>query len=149
MKSQTLVPAGRVGAIYDIIVTAGFATPWTASLILGLLAHIHNAFGLPGAAMPEFESFHLFYVALFGIVVTMWSVVRIVWPVPLLIAADTFGRAAFALMFVWALVGGHSAVVVPFLVLEVTFLVFQGLGVRKALRADQTNPSIARELATA
>ena len=149
MKSQTLVPAGRVGAIYDIVVTAGFATPWTASLILGLSAHIHNAFGLPGAPMPEFESFHLFYVALFGIVVTMWSMVRIIWPVPLLIAADTLGRAAFSSMFIWALVGGHSAVVVPFLVLEVTFLVFQGLGVRKALRADEASRSIARELATA
>ncbi len=149
MKSQNLVPAGRVGAIYDLVVTAGFATPWTASLILGVLAHIHSTLGLPGAPMPEFESFHLFYVALFGIVVTMWSVVRIIWPVPLLIAADTFGRAAFSLMFIWALAGGHSAVVVPFLVLEVTFLVFQGLGVRKALRADQVNRPTARELATA
>jgi hypothetical protein len=60
VRSQTLVPAGRIGAIYDIIVTAGFATPWTAGLILSLLAHIHNWFGLPGAEMPEFESFHLF-----------------------------------------------------------------------------------------
>jgi hypothetical protein len=86
-------------------------------------------------------------VALFGIVVTMWSAVRIIRPVPLLIAADTFGRAAFSLMFIWALAGGHSTLVVPFLVLELTFLIAQGLGVRKALRADRASRPLARELA--
>ena len=137
MRSLTLVPAGRVGAIYDLAVTAAFATPWTAALVLGVLGHVHGSLGLPGADMPNFETAHVLFVTLFGIVVTMWGVVRVIWPVPLLIAADTAGRAAFALTFVWALTAGHSTVIVGFLVLEVIFLIAQGLGVRKALQADR------------
>jgi hypothetical protein len=93
--------------------------------------------GLPGDAPPTFETAHMVYVTLFGIVVTMWGIVRVLWPVPLLIAADTFGRAAFSLTFIWALLNGFSTVVVGFLVLELAWLVAQGLGVRKALKADR------------
>jgi hypothetical protein len=134
MKSQRYVRAGRIGAIYDLAVTAAFATPWTAALVLSVLAKVHDSLGLPGDAIPEFDSSHMLYVALFGIVVTMWAVVRVIRPIPLLITADTVGRAAFALTFVWSLSQGDSAVVVPFLVLELAFLVYQGLGVRAALK---------------
>jgi hypothetical protein len=137
MRSQTPVPAGRAGAIYDIVVTAGFATPWTATLLLGALAHVHDSLGLSGSAMPDFETSHVLFVTLFGVVVTMWAVVRAIWPVPFLIAADTVGRAAFALAFIWALAAGHSTVIAAFLVLEIAFLVAQGLGVRKALQKDR------------
>src|SRR5919202_3938100 len=137
MRSLTLVRAGRIGAIYDFIVTSSFATPWTATFVVGVMGDIHNGLGLSGEAMPSLGTSHLLFVTLFGIVVTMWGVVRIIWPVPLLIAADTVGRAAFTLAFLWALTSGHSTVIVPLLVLEVGFLVYQGLGVRKALRANQ------------
>ena len=137
MRSQTHVPAGRVGAIYDLIVTAGFATPWTAAFMLGVLAKVHDWLGLSGSSMPVFEPSHVLFVTLFGVVVTMWAVVRVLWPVPMLIAADTVGRAAFALAFVWALAAGHSTVIVAFLVLEVAFLIAQGLGVRKALTTEK------------
>ena len=139
VRSQTRIPAGRIGAIYDIVVTAGFATTWTATLLLGVLAQVHDSLGLPGSAMPDFETSHMLFVTLFGVAVTMWGVVRAIWPVPLLIAADTVGRGAFALAFVWALAAGHSAVLVAFLLLEVAFLVAQGLGVRKALTADRSS----------
>ncbi len=132
-SSQSPVRAGKIGAIYDVVVSAGFATPWTASFVLRALSSIHDGLGLPGSEMPAFETSHLLFVTLFGIVVTMWSVVRILRPIPLLIAADTAGRAAFSLAFVWALAKGHSTVIIPFLVLELGFLVAQGLGVRKTL----------------
>lgn len=138
--SQRRVPAGRVGAIFDVVITAGFATPWTAELVIRLLGNIHDSLGLAGSEMPEFDTPHLLYVTLFGVVVTMWGVVRILRPVPLLIATDTVGRAAFALTFIWALAEGHSTVVVVFLVTEIAFLVAQWLGVRKALAADKTEP---------
>ncbi len=134
--SQRRVPAGRVGAIFDVVITAGFATPWTADLVLRLLGNAHDRFGLGGSDLPEFGTSHLVYVTLFGVVVTMWGVVRILRPVPLLIAADTVGRAAFALTFTWALLEGHSTVVVVFLATEIGFLIAQWLGVRKALAAD-------------
>ena len=137
MRSQTPVPAGRVGAIWDIVATTGFATPWTAALLLSVLAQVHDSLGLGGDPMPEFETSHMLFVTLFGVVVTLWAVVRVMWPVPLLIAADTVGRVAFASFFVWALIEGHSTVLVAFLIPEVGFLIAQALGVRKALRADR------------
>ena len=143
MRSQTFVPAGRIGAIYDVAVTAGFATPWTATFVLGVLTQLHHSLDLPGAPLPTFDTSHVLFVTLFGIVVTMWGVVRILWPVPLLIAADTVGRAAFSLAFVWALVAGHSTVVVAFLIVEMAFFVAQGLGVRAALRADRESQLLA------
>jgi hypothetical protein len=136
MKSQRYVRAGRIGAVYDLVVTSPFATPWTAALVLTVLGQLHESLGLPGEAMPEFDTSHMLYVTLFGIIVTLWSIVRIVRPIPLLIAADTLGRAAFSMTFIWTLAQGHSAVIVPFLVLEVAFLIYQAIGVRAALRAD-------------
>ena len=55
----------------------------------------------------------------------------------LLIAADTVGRAAFATFFIWSLLNGHSAVVVAFLIPEVSWLIAQAVGVRKALNNDR------------
>ncbi|MDF2967166.1 MAG: hypothetical protein K0Q93_944 [Nocardioidaceae bacterium] len=137
MRSLRPVRVGRAGAIYDLITTVGFATPWTATLVLGGLADVHDKLGLAGDPMPTFETSHLLFVILFGVIVTLWSVVRIMWPVPLLIAADTVGRAAFCTFFIWSLLHGHSAVVVAFLIPEVSWLIAQALGVRKALKDDR------------
>ncbi len=146
MRSFRPVRVGRAGAIYDLMTTVGFATPWTATLVLGILADVHDELGLAGDPMPTFETSHLLFVTLFGVIVTLWSVVRILWPVPLLIAADTVGRAAFSAFFISSLLNGHSAVVVTFLIPEVSWLIAQGLGVRKALRDDRegvTGPVLA------
>jgi hypothetical protein len=137
ISSRRPVRVGRAGAIYDLITTVGFATPWTATLVLGLLTDTHNKLGLFGDPMPTFETSHLLFVTLFGVIVSLWSVVRILSPVPLLIAADTVGRAAFSTFFIWSLLNGHSAVVVAFLIPEVSWLVAQALGVRKALKEDR------------
>jgi hypothetical protein len=137
LRSTRPVRAGQAGALYDLVVTAGFATPWTAAFILGLLASVQDAAGLPGDPMPAFGVSPLLFVTLFGVVVTMWSVVRLIRPTAFLVAVDTVGRAVFATWFTWALLAGHSTVIVAFLALEVTFLVVQGLGVRRALRLDR------------
>ena len=150
MRSTRPIRAGRIGAWYDIIITAGFATPWTAALIIGLLGTIKDAAGLPGEPMPVFDVSHLLFVTLFGVVVTMWGVVRVLRPTALLITADTVGRAVFAAYFIWALLAGHSTVIAAFLVLELAFLVAQGLGVRRALRLDrdaETTPHAIRSRA--
>ena len=136
LSSTRTVRAGRAGGVYDIVVTAGFATPWTAALILSLLAQVHETLGLPGDPMPTFDTSHLLFVALFGVVVTMWGVVRLIRPTAFLVTVDTVGRAVFASWFTWALLAAHSTVVVAFLALELTFLVAQALGVRSALRLD-------------
>ena len=137
MKSEQYVRAGRIGAIYDLGVTAPFATPWTAALVLNVLGQLHNSLALPGDVIPAFGTSHLLYVTLFGIIVTLWAAVRLIRPIPLLIAADTVGRAAFSMTFLWALTQGQSTIVMPFLVLEVAFLVYQAIGLRAALRTER------------
>jgi len=46
LKSQTSVRAGRIGALYDLAVTAPFATPWTAALVLTVLGKLHDYLGV-------------------------------------------------------------------------------------------------------
>jgi hypothetical protein len=137
MRSTRPVRAGRLGAAYDLAVTAVFATPWTAAFTLGLLGTVQDATDLPGDPMPAFGLSHLLFVTLFGVVVTMWALVRLFRPTAFLVAVDTVGRAVFATWFTWALLAGHSTVVVGFLALELTLLVVQALGVRHALRLDR------------
>lgn len=102
-----------------------------------MLAKVDDSLGLSGDAMSDFDTAHLLFVTLVGVVATMWAAVRVMWPVPLLIAADTVGRAAFSTFFLWALFNGQSAILFASLVSEISFLVAQGLGVRKALRANR------------
>jgi len=42
----------RVSAIYDLLVSAPFATPWTAALILASLGELHRAIAAGGVAPP-------------------------------------------------------------------------------------------------
>jgi hypothetical protein len=145
VRSTRTVRAGWIGGLYDVVVTVGFATPWTAAFLLGLLAKLQSSASLPGDTLPAFGVSHLLFVTLFGVTVTMWGVARLLRPTALLIALDTIGRAVFASWFIWALLAGHSTVIVAFLVLEIIFLGGQGLGVRRALILDRQ----AEDLATA
>lgn len=125
---------GRAGAIYDLVVTVGFATPWTAAAVLGLTRWAHDALGLPGAQLPEFGATELMFIAMFGTVVTMWSVARILRPEARLIAIDTVGRALFSLWMIWALLNGQSATVVVFLIGEVLWFALQLSGLMRLRR---------------
>lgn len=96
---------GKAGALYDLVASIAFVTPWTGALVLDLL-------GTPRTKET------LLFSTLFGTVVVMWSIVRWLRPEPLLIAADTAGRALFCLWFAWALWNGHTPALAGFLVLE-------------------------------
>jgi hypothetical protein len=97
---------GRAGALYDLVASAAFLTPWTAVLMLDLI----------GA--PRADAMSLLFATLFGTVVVMWSIARWRRPEPLLIGIDTVGRALFSLWFVWALWHGQTPALAVFLVLE-------------------------------
>lgn len=152
LADTSVLRAGRVGGWYDLVVTVGFATPWTAAAVLALLREAHVRAGLPGEPLPAFDGPHLLFVTLFGAAVTMWSVARIVHPVPWLVGVDTLGRLVFSAAFVGVLAQGHSPVVVPFLVLEVAFLVWQATAVTRALRTGRAGrpaePAVAPQPAT-
>ncbi|MDI3423458.1 hypothetical protein [Streptomyces luteolus] len=118
--------AVRIGAFYDLAVALPFTTPWTASLALDAVRAAHTGLGLPGLPLAPFGPEHLLFVTFFGVLVTMWAVVRLVRRDDAVTGiADTVGRAAFALLMTAALVAGATPVLGAFLVVEVGFLLAQ------------------------
>lgn len=125
---------GRAGAIYDLIVTVGFATPFTAALMLDLTRRAHVWFDLPGAEAPVLGPFALMLTSMFGTAVTMWAIARLLRPEARFIAIDTAGRGLFSLWMIWALLNGQSATIVVFLIGEITWLVLQLSGLLRLRR---------------
>ncbi|HSC88150.1 MAG TPA: hypothetical protein VLC09_12795, partial [Polyangiaceae bacterium] len=111
----------RASALYDIAMTTPFATPWSATFVLGLLGTLHRQLGLPGAGLPAFESMHLFFVGLLGTVVTAWSIVRLVRPEAWLGRIDGMTRIGFSLWMAWALLDGQSPLLAGFFGIELAF----------------------------
>lgn len=82
----------RASAIYDLIVTAPFATPWSFTLVHRMLGTF--------SPLPTFEPLHVFFASLLGSIVLVWSALRIVRPEPVFGLFDSFGRILF---FIWQL----------------------------------------------
>lgn len=116
----------RASALYDLVVTLPFATPFTAGWLLEQLHQLHVWLGLSGATPPHFEPMHLLFVSLMGTIVTLWAVLRIWRPEPLFGAVDTAGRAFFSLWMAWALWMGQSSLLAVMLALELTWFFVQG-----------------------
>ncbi|MBN8230215.1 hypothetical protein JYK02_22135 [Corallococcus macrosporus] len=131
-------------ALYDFVVTVPFATPWTAQAVLSNLQSVHQALGMGGDPLPAFSSTHLFFVALFGTIVTLWSVVRLFHPTAFNGAIDTAGRALFSTWMAWALTQGATRVLVGFLVLELAWMFAQGGAILGARRWRGGIPATAR-----
>ncbi|MET3960765.1 hypothetical protein ABIE44_000699 [Marmoricola sp. OAE513] len=119
----------RSSALYDLIVTAGFALPWTATAALTSIVNVHRGLGLHGDLPVLDDPYTLLFANLLGSIVVVWSVVRLLRPEPLLGAADTVGRLLFSTWFAWALAHGASPVLVGFLALEVAWGLLQGVAV--------------------
>jgi uncharacterized membrane protein YeiH len=96
----------RASALYDLIVTAPFAVPGVAPLLLGTLGSLNVSLG--GSPFPPFGSEHLLFVNLMGSIVTVWAVLRLIRPRWEFGVADAVGRGLFSLHFALALgAGGH------------------------------------------
>jgi len=106
-----------LSALYDLIVTVSFATPWTARFTLGQLAGL----GFGGAPLGAPDALDLLFITMFGSIVTIWSVVRLRKPSVELGVADGIGRAVFALWQAYALGHGVNHVIGLFLVVEIGF----------------------------
>jgi hypothetical protein len=91
----------RASALYDLFLTAGFATPWTFALVHGHLSGLNVAMG--GAALPAFTPFHMLFACLMGSIVLVWSVLRILEPTTRLGRFDGTGRFLFSLWMAWCL----------------------------------------------
>ncbi|MDQ8708380.1 hypothetical protein RCO28_38885 [Streptomyces sp. LHD-70] len=135
--------AVRIGAFYDLAVALPFTTPWTASLALDAVRAAHTGLGLPGHLPAPFGPEHLLFVTFFGVLVTMWAVVRLVRRDAVTGIADTVGRAAFALLMTAALAAGVTPVLGVFLVVEVGFLLAQARQLTRSRRARTRTDSPA------
>ncbi|MEU6876723.1 hypothetical protein [Streptomyces sp. NPDC046712] len=113
----------RASAWYDLVVTAGFATPWTYALVHGALSSTGEALGMGG--MPELDPMQTLYANLMGSVVVVWAVLRIVRPLPLHGLFDGVARTLFATWQAYALAHGATRLLWLFLVVEVVFGVVQ------------------------
>ena len=107
----------RVSAWYDLIVTAGFATPWTYTLV-------HRALSSLGD-FPPADTIQTLYANLMGSVVIVWALLRLFRTLPLHGLYDGIARVLFASWQAYALAHGAPRILAVFLVMEVSFGVVQ------------------------
>lgn len=118
----------RASAMYDLIVTAPFMTPWSLMLAIGMIDALHIRLGLPGA-VPAFETTHYLFAGLMGSVVVVWSLARIHLGAPILGRYDAVARLLFALWQIHAVANGATPIILVFTVFEITFGILQALPV--------------------
>ncbi|MFF6998297.1 hypothetical protein ACFY93_25505 [Streptomyces sp. NPDC008313] len=109
----------RASAWYDLVVTAGFATPWTYALLHDALSALGDATGL--GALPAQDPMQTLYANLMGSVVVVWALLRIVRPLPLHGLLDGAARALFTAWQGYALAQGATRLLWLFLTVEAAF----------------------------
>jgi hypothetical protein len=122
----------RRSAWYDLIVTAPFATPWTARWLVEALGGLHDALGLPGQRPALTSAIAVLLANLMGSLVVVWSIIRLRTPTLDHGINDVVARGAFSLWMAWALITGVSPLIAGFLVAELGWGVIQARAVRAA-----------------
>ena len=115
-------------AIYDLVVTAPFATPWSFAFARAQLDDMNQRLG--GAALPAFEPFHVLFACLLGSVVLVWSLLRISDPQQRFGRFDGAARLLFSTWMTWALAVTGAPLLWLFILPEMAFCVAQWLPVR-------------------
>lgn len=108
-------------ALYDLLVTLPFASPWTAAWISSALGALHVRLGLSGAPPTLDTPTALLFTNLMGSVVVVWSVVRLLQPTAFHGLADSVARLLFSSWMLYALLHGASPIVALFLVAELAW----------------------------
>jgi hypothetical protein len=121
----------RASAWYDLLVTIGFATPWTFALVHHSLTDVVQTLGLPGA-FPAFEPAHVLMSNLLGSVVTVWALLRLRHAQEHHGRYDAAARFLFAAWQIYAVAHGANVIILGFTVFELVFGVLQSLPVRRA-----------------
>lgn len=135
----------RSSAIYDLVATAAFATPWTFHIVHQMLGQL--------SPLPAFEPLHVLLANLLGSIVIVWSLLRIWNPQPIFGLFDTAARTLF---FIWQLyyllVMNGASIVWFFAAFEFAFGLSQGYGywlLHKVQSGTPTNCKVVRYFATA
>ena len=115
-------------AIYDLVVTAPFATPWSFAYAHAQLDDINRQLG--GAALPAFAPFHVLFACLLGSAVLVWALLRISDPQQRFGRFDGVARLLFSTWMIWTLTVTGAPLLWLFIVPEMAFCVAQLLPVR-------------------
>ncbi|MFS2003584.1 hypothetical protein ACEN9F_08155 [Duganella sp. CT11-25] len=115
-------------AVYDLLVTAPFATPWSFAFAHEQLDGINQQLG--GTALPAFAPFHVLFACLLGSVVLVWALLRISDPQQRFGRFDGVARLLFSTWMIWALAVTGAPLLWLFIVPELAFGVAQWLPVR-------------------
>jgi hypothetical protein len=130
----------RASAIYDLLVTAPFATPWTFDLVHKLLGQL--------APVAPFGPVHVLFANLLGSIVVVWSLLRIRDPQPIYGLYDSLGRALFFTWQVYFLVLHHiTPIVWLFAVFEFGWFGVQLYGYWLLRKVESDAPSSCRLVA--
>lgn len=121
----------RASALYDLVITAPLATPWTLPLVHGMMSDLNV--GLGGAPLPAFEAFHMFIGGLLGCIVVVWSLLRLRHAERRLGLYDGAGRFLFSSWMAWTLAATGAPVLWLLLVPEFAWGVAQWWPVQKAM----------------
>lgn len=130
-------------AFYDLVVTAAFATPWSARWVSGILVELHHAWGLSGAPPSLQDPLSLLFANLMGTIVLIWSVLRLRSPTLEFGAFDTLGRVFFSFWMAFALLNGASTLLLHFLVPEMLWGLVQGGAVYRGLKRAGASAPLA------
>lgn len=123
--TRRIVRVVRASAIYDVVVTAAFALPFTAPLAFAGVAGVTSLWRLHGTVPDPGDEFALMFANLMGSLVVVWAVFRLLAPTALAGYADVAARVFFSVGMVAALMRGAMHVVVGLLALEITWAVVQ------------------------
>ncbi|WP_397452779.1 hypothetical protein [Pseudomonas sp. NA-150] len=118
----------RASAWYDLLATAVFMTPWTATLCLQGFAVLSDALGLQ-RPVPALDVTPMLFANLLGSVVVVWSLWRLRHPSRTVGHYDALARTLFAVWQLYAVANGASCLILGFTLLEVVFAVLQSLPV--------------------
>jgi hypothetical protein len=126
-------------ALYDLVVTAPFATPWSFELNRVQLSALNQALG--GMALPAFGPVQTLFALLMGSIVLVWSVLRLRGPTVQFGRYDGVGRLLFSLWMAWAWAQGGLPVLALFLLPEIAWAVVQLWPVRERRAFGMAQPS--------
>lgn len=134
LSQDTMYRLNRVSALYDVIVTWPFATPFTIGLFFWAVGHLHAAAGW--APLPELSVFGVLFGNFFGTVVLIWSAVRLHLKDLRLMRYDALGRWLFSAWMLNAALNGASPVIWIFIAFELSFAVLQSLPAKEKGRPE-------------
>lgn len=121
----------RASALYDLVATAPFATPWSFAFVAGVLGALHVNLQLPGAWFVP-DMMQTLFACLMGSVVVIWSLARLHLGLPILGLYDAAARLLFAFWQLNAVWHGASYLILAFTAVELIFFVLQLLPYRRS-----------------